>query len=128
MKAAYAAPRRHPQRRVPAHARLVESEFAERFGMSRTPVREVLQRLEAEGFVTSERRAWTVPAPSGDEICNRYEIRASLEGYAAGLAARRSTKADRAEMRTALDRGRLMSRRARATCCSTSTSGSTGRW
>lgn len=89
------------------NARLVESELAERFGMSRTPVREVLQRLEAEGLVASERRAWTVREPTSQEIHDRYEIRAALEGYAAGLAARRLSDADRQQIQHALDAGQV---------------------
>jgi DNA-binding GntR family transcriptional regulator len=39
---------------IPPGARLIESELAERFGCSRTPVREALRRLEAQGLILHE--------------------------------------------------------------------------
>jgi DNA-binding GntR family transcriptional regulator len=71
--------------------RLVEVELAERLGVSRTPVRETLQRLTLEGLVQRNRGGWVVHEHSPEEIRSIYEIRAALEGYAAFLAAERAT-------------------------------------
>ncbi len=71
--------------------RLVEVELAERLAVSRTPVRETLQRLVLEGLVRRDRRGWVVHEHSAEEIAAIYEVRAALEGYAAFLAAGRST-------------------------------------
>ena len=71
--------------------RLVEVELAERLGVSRTPVRETLQRLMLEGLVQRNRGRWVVHEHSPDEIRSIYEVRAALEGYAAFLAAERVT-------------------------------------
>lgn len=71
--------------------RLIEAELAERLGVSRTPIREALQRLAADGLVLSRRRGWVVRAHTLDEIREIYEARAALEGYAARLAAARAS-------------------------------------
>jgi DNA-binding GntR family transcriptional regulator len=70
--------------------RLVETELAERLVVSRTPIRESMQRLAAEGLVTNRRRAWVVHEHTPEEIRAIYEVRAALEGFAAGLAATRA--------------------------------------
>jgi DNA-binding GntR family transcriptional regulator len=72
--------------------RIVEAELAERLGVSRTPVRETLQRLVLDGLVRRERGGWVVHEHSADEIRAIYEVRAALEGYAAFLAAGRATE------------------------------------
>jgi DNA-binding GntR family transcriptional regulator len=71
--------------------RLVEIELADRLGVSRTPVRETLQRLVLDGLVRRDRRGWVVHEHSAQEIRSIYEVRAALEGYAAFLAAGRAT-------------------------------------
>jgi DNA-binding GntR family transcriptional regulator len=73
--------------------RLVEIELAEALGVSRTPVRETLQRLTLEGLVRRRRGGWVVHEHSREEIRSIYEVRAALEGYAAFLAAGRATPA-----------------------------------
>lgn len=74
--------------------RLVEIELAERLGVSRTPVRETLQRLTIEGLVQRNRGGWVVHEHSPDEVRAIYEVRAALEGYAAFLAADRATASE----------------------------------
>jgi DNA-binding GntR family transcriptional regulator len=74
--------------------RLVEIELAERLGVSRTPVRETLQRLTLEGLVRRDRGGWVVHEHSRDEIRSIYEVRAALDGYAAFLAADRATASE----------------------------------
>jgi DNA-binding GntR family transcriptional regulator len=71
--------------------RLVEADLAERLGVSRTPVRETLQRLALDGLVGRDRSGWVVHEHSAQEIREIYEVRAALDGYAAWLAAGRAT-------------------------------------
>ncbi|MFO1141100.1 MAG: GntR family transcriptional regulator [Amaricoccus sp.] len=67
--------------------RLVEAELAERFGVSRTPVREALQRLETQGLVARDGRSLVVASLDHDQLGELYVVRAELEGLAARLAA-----------------------------------------
>ena len=67
--------------------RLVESELAERFGMSRTPIREAFQRLETQGVLTRDGRSLVVSSLNHDQLAELYVVRAELEGLAARLAA-----------------------------------------
>jgi DNA-binding GntR family transcriptional regulator len=68
---------------------LAEIDIAERLNVSRTPVRESMQRLAADGLVISRRRRWLVYEHSKQEIEEIYEVRLALEGYAARLASQR---------------------------------------
>jgi DNA-binding GntR family transcriptional regulator len=74
--------------------RLIETDLAEQFAISRTPIREVFQRLGSEGLIVRVRRGWRVREHSPAEIGEIYEARAALEGYAARLAAQRGTPED----------------------------------
>ncbi|MFQ5457372.1 MAG: GntR family transcriptional regulator [Myxococcota bacterium] len=75
-----------------AGERLAESEVAQRFGISRTPVREAFRQLESEGFlVVSPRRGATVSAVSEKDVMEFYAIKALLEGHAARVAAEKLT-------------------------------------
>jgi DNA-binding GntR family transcriptional regulator len=67
--------------------RLVESELAERFGVSRTPIREALQRLETQGVLARDGRSLMVASLDHDQLGELYVVRAELEGLAARLAA-----------------------------------------
>ena len=71
-----------------AGQRLVETELAERLGVSRTPVREALSRLEAQGIVAREGRSLRVATLDHDQLGELYEVRGVVEGLAARLAAR----------------------------------------
>jgi DNA-binding GntR family transcriptional regulator len=72
--------------------RLIEKDVTERLGMSRTPVREALQRLESEGLLTYEpRRGLTVTRPSHQMIMELYSMREALEAKAASLAAQHAS-------------------------------------
>lgn len=80
-------------------ARLREAELATRLGVSRTPVREAIRQLEAEGLVTHlPRQGATVRTLDHAEIIELYEMRATLEGAAARMAARAASAVELAEL------------------------------
>jgi DNA-binding GntR family transcriptional regulator len=71
-------------------ARLPEEDLAARAGVSRTPVREALRQLAAEGFVTFvPNRGAQVASWSDDDLEEIFQLRALLESYGASRAARR---------------------------------------
>lgn len=73
--------------------RLMEIQLAEELGVSRTPIREAIRRLELEGFlVMVPRRGTYVADISIKDINEVYEIRTALDVLAAGLAAERITE------------------------------------
>jgi DNA-binding GntR family transcriptional regulator len=82
--------------------RLIEVELAERLSVSRTPIRESLQRLAAEGLIVGRRQGWVVYEFTANEIREIYEARSALEGYAARLAAIRATDEQLEEIRDIL--------------------------
>lgn len=72
--------------------RLKEEQLARELGISRTPVREALVMLQAEGLVDAmPNRGSTVRTYSLDALDEMYELRALLEGHAARRAAERMT-------------------------------------
>jgi len=71
--------------------RLVESELAERFGVSRTPVREALQRLETQSMLARDGRSLIVASLDHNQLAELYVVRAELEGLAARLAAKHAS-------------------------------------
>lgn len=80
-------------------ARLREVELAERFGISRTPVREAIRRLEADGLVEHlPRQGASLRRLSYAEVMELYEMRAVLEGTAARLAARAASELEMREL------------------------------
>jgi DNA-binding GntR family transcriptional regulator len=71
-------------------SRLRQETLATEFGVSRTPVREALRKLQAAGIVQLEpNRGARVRGPSAREVREAYEVRAELEGLAAALASTR---------------------------------------
>ncbi len=71
--------------------RLVESDLAEKFGVSRTPVREALQRLETQSLLTRDGRSLIVASLDHTQLSELYVVRGELEGLAARLASRHAT-------------------------------------
>ena len=79
--------------------RLMEIQLAEELGVSRTPVREAIRKLELESFVVMlPRRGTYVANLSLKDINEVFEIRAALDGLAAGLAAERITEEELEQM------------------------------
>ncbi len=73
--------------------RLMEIQLAEEMGVSRTPVREAIRKLELEGFVVMmPRKGAYVAGMSMKDIADVFELRGALEGLAGGLAAERITE------------------------------------
>ena len=73
-------------------SRLVESELAERFGVSRTPIREALQRLETQSLLTRDGRSLIVASLDHAQTAELYAVRTELEGLAARLAAQHAAE------------------------------------
>jgi DNA-binding GntR family transcriptional regulator len=88
--------------RLAPETRLVEEEVAQAYGISRSPVREALRRLEQDGLVLREARRGIWVAPIGradlDEV---YSCRVALEGLAAEQAARSRNPAHVAQLEAA---------------------------
>jgi DNA-binding GntR family transcriptional regulator len=86
--------------------RLVETKLSEEMGASRIPVREALRALAAEGLVTIEPRRGACVAFYSDEVArDLVEVRATLEGLNAKLAAARVTDQSLDELRAVLEEG-----------------------
>ncbi|HJU46753.1 MAG TPA: GntR family transcriptional regulator [Gaiellaceae bacterium] len=89
--------------------RLKEEQLARELGISRTPVREALVMLQTEGLVdATPNRGSTVRTYSREELEEMYELRALLEGHAAGRAAERITAAQLETLRASCDRFRRL--------------------
>jgi DNA-binding GntR family transcriptional regulator len=85
---------------VPPGARLGQVELAERFGISRTPVREALRRLAGEGLVDfHSNRGFRVTDLGLDAVLRRMEVRSLVEPGIARLAAQRRTEEDLQHLR-----------------------------
>ena len=83
--------------------RLMEIQMADEMGVSRTPVREAIRKLEMEGFVVMiPRRGTYVSNMSIKDINDVYEIRISLDTLAAGLAAERISDEELEELQRLL--------------------------
>ncbi|MGO4404352.1 GntR family transcriptional regulator [Bosea sp. RAF48] len=75
---------------------LDEQDLAERFGVSRTPVREAIRQLSASGLVqVRPHRGAFVALPTQDQLHDMFEAMAELEALCAGLSARNMTAAER---------------------------------
>jgi DNA-binding GntR family transcriptional regulator len=85
--------------------RLVEVEIAERLGVSRTPVREALQRLEAQRLIEfANPRGLVIATLSAERVAELYDMREVLEGTAARLAAGHATRFEVESMNLLVDR------------------------
>ncbi len=92
-------------RRQPGE-RLVEDRLSEELGVSRVPIREALRALAAEGLVVVQpRRGATVAELSHEAARDLVEVRATLEGLNARLAARHHEPGIIAELRAVLEQG-----------------------
>ncbi len=84
---------------IKAGERLMEVQLAEEMGVSRTPVREAIRKLELEGLVVMiPRKGAYVSDLSTKDVADVFEIRAALEALAAGLACERITEEELEEL------------------------------
>jgi DNA-binding GntR family transcriptional regulator len=86
--------------------RLVESELADRLGVSRTPVREALQRLETQSLLARDGRSLIVASLDHNQMAELYVVRAELEGLAAKLAAKHATPEEKRVLQDMVDEDR----------------------
>ena len=87
-----------------AREKLSETGLAERLGVSRTPVREALRALDAEGFVRlSPNSRFEITSFSRQDAMEVLQIRRLLEGEASRLAAQRGTPEDCCRLQETLD-------------------------
>ena len=93
--------------RIAIGDRLKEDALASRFGVSRVPVREALQQLEAEGFVIIEKfKGASVSARSHEDVVELMQVRRGLEVLAATLAGEKSGGVMADELRQVIERSR----------------------
>ena len=71
------------ERRLTAGTRLVDSKLAEKYGISRTPIRDALMRLTEEGLVENTGKGYYVYMPSADDIRELFELRLMMDLYSA---------------------------------------------
>jgi DNA-binding GntR family transcriptional regulator len=92
-----------------AGEQLRQRDLAQRFGVSQTPVREAMRRLESEGLLICDtHRGFTVVPPDDGRIEENFQIRAALESLGASLAARKIDAHGLARLRDLNDRMRAL--------------------
>lgn len=89
---------------IPPGTRMMEVDIADEMGVSRTPIREAIRKLEKEGLVTIEpRRGAYASRISQKDMIEIMEVRQNLEDFAAAHAAQRMDAAGKQKMREASD-------------------------
>src|SRR6266851_7966109 len=88
---------------------LRQRDLAQRFGVSQTPVREAMRRLESEGLLICDtHRGFTVVEPDMGRVEENFQIRAALESLGASLAARKIDAAGLARLKELNDEMRAL--------------------
>jgi DNA-binding GntR family transcriptional regulator len=89
---------------LPARTKVRETDLARQFGVSRTPLREALRQLQAEGLLTPvERGGYVVSNLGPEQLADAYVVRGVLDGLAAELAAAKRRRVDLAVLADLLD-------------------------
>jgi len=89
---------------LPIGQRISEPALAKQLGISRTPVREALSRLESEGYLYQVVGSGTFRTePERQQLLEAYEVREALECQAAGNAAKRMSAQERIELQLQCD-------------------------
>jgi DNA-binding GntR family transcriptional regulator len=116
----YRVPRREPiwkgvyrnlrlailSRDIAPDARLIEVELAKALGVSRTPLREALARLEADGVIGTAKGGGYVVTDPRSKLADAYHLRAAIEGYGVRLAAEHVTHEEIATLRANVEANR----------------------
>ena len=84
--------------RFPWDEPLVEGRLTELYGVSRTPIREALNRLEQEGLIVRSLRGYRIQSGTPEDVIDIYDVRIALEQAAAQAAAVRRTDLQLAEL------------------------------
>lgn len=82
--------------------KIVEEKLATELGVSRTPIRESIRRLEQEGLISNKR----VVSPTEKDLRNMFQVRILLEGFSAGCAAMYLTDAALKSLEECVEIGR----------------------
>ncbi len=82
---------------------LTELRLSEELGVSRTPIREAIRRLEQENILEEAGRGVTVVGISQEDMLDMYEIRIRIEGLAAEWAAERISDEELSRMRDTVE-------------------------
>jgi DNA-binding GntR family transcriptional regulator len=94
--------------------RLAEEHLAEELGVSRTPVREALHKLEQDGMIEPlESRGFCIPKDSVEEIEDLFELRTVLEGYTLKIICQRISEEQIATLEGIVDKAENALRRKR---------------
>ena len=88
--------------------RLVEIDLADKFGVSRTPIREALQKLETQSLLERDGRSLIVSSLDHNQMAELYVVRAELEGLAAKLAAKHATDEEKRVLQDMVDNDRSL--------------------
>ncbi|MGH9086534.1 MAG: GntR family transcriptional regulator [Acidimicrobiales bacterium] len=91
------------QSELPPGQPLIETALASWLNVSRTPIREALNRLEQDGLVVRGDRGLVVRSRSPEEILDIYEARIALEGTVGRMAAERRTEYDLRALRRSVE-------------------------
>ena len=75
--------------------RIIETEMGEQLAVSRTPLREAIAGLKADGILSHDNDGIRIRQLDWSAVTNLYEMRATLEGMAASLAAQRASTAEK---------------------------------
>ena len=110
--------------RFPPGERLDEVSLAERYGVSRTPIREALHALAASGLLEVRPHRGTIVAEvSPERLFEMFEVMAEMEAMCARHAARRMTEAEHRELEAAHAACGAAEQKAIPTAITTTTSG-----
>lgn len=87
---------------IPGGTKIVEEKLASELGVSRTPIRESIRRLQHEGLIVNKK----VVKPTEKDLRNMFQVRILLEGYSAKCAAAYLPENDLTDLRDCVEIGR----------------------